>query len=76
MTQTRCELLQALEALSRLYPDMRFGQLLVNVANWAARNPDAVWDVEDEQLLDAAKKHLARRTQSRDEHAAAGLGQP
>lgn len=62
MTQTRREILQVLEALSTLYPEVRFGQLVVNVSNWAARIPDATWDVEDEAFLEAARKHLQKRT--------------
>lgn len=62
MTPTRLEILRLLEALSDQYPDMRFGQLVMNVANWATRTPDGVWDVEDDLFLSAAKKHLEKRT--------------
>lgn len=51
----RTELLSAIEALSRKYPDWRLGQLIANVADWADQD---VWDIEDEQLLAAAQSHL------------------
>jgi hypothetical protein len=60
MTQTRRDILQAVEVLSEQYPDMRLGQLLVNLSNWATGVPDAIWDVEDEELLKAARSHLER----------------
>jgi hypothetical protein len=63
MNDVRRQILKVLEALSDEYPDMRFGQLVINVSNWAEQAPDALWDLEDEQLLDAARRHLARRTQ-------------
>ncbi len=63
MTPTRLEIFRVLEALSNRYPDMRFGQLVSNIANWAARIPDALWDVEDEEFLAAARQHLERRAQ-------------
>ncbi len=53
--QQRAELLAAIEALSRRYPDWRLGQLIANVAGWADQQ---LWDVEDEQLLAAARSHL------------------
>lgn len=61
MTPTRREILQALEALSNRYPDMRFGQLVVNIANWATQTPDAIWDVEDEEFLKAVQNHLEQQ---------------
>ena len=56
--QPRTSLLEALAALSRQYPEWRLGQLIANVADWADQN---VWDVEDEQLLQAARSHLQQR---------------
>jgi hypothetical protein len=49
------ELMFALAELSRRYPDWRFGQLVANVSGWADRE---IWDIEDEQLLAAARAHL------------------
>jgi hypothetical protein len=51
----RHELFSALEELARRYPDWRIGQLVANVAGWADQN---VWDVEDKELLEAAKSHF------------------
>lgn len=77
MTPTRRDILQVLEALSLLYPDMRFGQLVVNISNWATRVPDALWDLEDEAFLEVARKHLAKRVRDQagpESQAAAGAG--
>jgi hypothetical protein len=52
----RAEAFEALAELSRRYPHWRIGQLVANVAGWADAE---VWDVEDEQLLAAARAHLA-----------------
>jgi hypothetical protein len=49
------ELLELLAELRRRYPAWRLGQLVANVAGWADQE---VWDVEDEQLLEAARSHL------------------
>jgi hypothetical protein len=54
-TQTRAELLAAIQELSERYPEWRLGQLVSNVAGWADRD---TWDIEDEQLLEAASTHL------------------
>jgi hypothetical protein len=51
----RSEVLATLAELARHYPHWRLGQLVANVAGWT--NVD-VWDVEDEQLLVAARDHL------------------
>jgi hypothetical protein len=72
MTPTRREILTVLEALSECYPDMRLGQLVVNVSNWAAQTPDAAWDVEDEAFLAAARRHLEKRMRQVQETHAAG----
>jgi len=61
MTQSvRDELLAVLSELSTACPEMRFGQLIANLAT-LARGPSAegLWDVEDAELLAAAKKQLA-----------------
>ena len=51
----RTELLKALTELAQRYPQWRFGQLVANVAGWADQEH---WDIEDAQLLAAAKAHL------------------
>jgi hypothetical protein len=67
MTTARDELLKVLTQLSELDCDIRFGQLIANLATFA-RGPqvESIWDAEDEELLEAAKQHvkfyLARET--------------
>jgi hypothetical protein len=56
-TQERADLLAAIADLCERYPDWRFGQLIANVAGWADQE---VWDVEDDQLLEAARLHLGQ----------------
>ena len=51
----REELLTAIAELCQRYPNWRLGQLIANVAGWADQD---TWDVEDEQLLAAARLHL------------------
>ncbi len=51
----RTDLLAALTELSQRYPHWRFGQLVANVAGWADAH---LWDVEDAQMLAAARAHL------------------
>ncbi len=61
-TQVRREILHVLEELSKCCPEVRFGQLIANLS-YLAKGPtnEAIWDVEDEELLAAARKHLAER---------------
>lgn len=49
------DLLEVLIELRRRYPAWRLGQLLTNIAGWAAQD---VWDIEDDVLLAAAQSHL------------------
>jgi hypothetical protein len=51
----RTELFAALAELARRYPHWRVGQLVANVSGWADTE---MWDVEDGQLLSAAREHL------------------
>ena len=56
---TRHEILRLLEQLSEREPDVRFGQLIANLAVVArGAEPSAVWDMEDEELLAAARRQL------------------
>lgn len=57
---TRQEILRLLEQLSELEPEVRFGQLVANMAFLAA-GPwnETLWDLEDDQLLSALAQHLA-----------------
>lgn len=56
---TRREILRILEELSAAAPEMRFGQLIANLS-YVARGPtvESVWEMEDGELLAAAKKLL------------------
>ena len=61
-------LLQALAQLRALFPEWRFAQLVANLTTAAGcQGPEAIWDVEDEQLLAAAQRLIAR---NRDRHSA------
>ena len=57
--ETRRELLRVLDELSAQCPDVRFGQLMANLAT-LAKGPivEAIWDAEDEELLQAARQQL------------------
>jgi hypothetical protein len=59
-SETRRELLRVLDELSTQCPDVRFGQLIANLAT-LAKGPtvEAIWDAEDEELLQAARQQLA-----------------
>ena len=61
-TQVRKDILHILAELSQCCPEVRFGQLIANLS-YMAKGPtnEAIWDVEDEQLLEAARKHLEER---------------
>ena len=58
-SQERAELLATIAELSQRYPDWRLGQLVANVAGWADQE---IWDIDDEQLLEAARVHLKQLT--------------
>lgn len=56
----RQEILRLLERLSELAPDVRFGQLVANLSYRAvAPTNEAIWDMEDEQLLSAIQGQIA-----------------
>lgn len=57
----RNELLAALAEIGRLFPDWRLGQTLANLA-MAAGHPEsgAVWDLEDDEALAAARRLIER----------------
>lgn len=64
--QTRSDLLAALAQLSHIRPQWRLGQTLANLATTAGRHdPSGVWDLEDDEALEAAKVLI-------DQHAATG----
>ena len=54
---TRDDLLTALADLGRLRPEWRLGQTLANLAMTAGRlEPGAVWELDDDEALAAAKE--------------------
>lgn len=63
----RQEILERLERLSELAPEMRFGQLIANFAFMAAGPWDrTLWDLEDDVLLTAVRQmeaDLSRRVE-------------
>jgi hypothetical protein len=55
------ELLSALAELGRLFPDWRMGQTLANLAMAAGHaESDAVWNLEDDEALAAARRLIER----------------
>jgi hypothetical protein len=71
----RQELFGALAELADHYGHWRAGQLVANVAGWADAE---IWDVEDAQLLAAARAHLVsladRATDIEDGSAISSVG--
>jgi hypothetical protein len=66
MTPIRQDVLKVLAELSERYPDMRIGQLVADFASLAkGPKPEAVYDVEDEEFLAAARKHLDKQAVGR-----------
>jgi hypothetical protein len=60
--ETRSELLRALAELSDMHPEWRLGQTLANLSMAAGRtDAGAVWDLEDSEALEAARRLLERR---------------
>ena len=54
---TRDQLLATIEELSEMAPEIRLGQLIANLATLAGgAKVEAVWDAEDEELLQAAQQ--------------------
>jgi hypothetical protein len=63
---TRDELLGALKDLSNVCPEMRFGQLIINLATLANRaSAEGLWDMEDDELLAAVRRQSAYFTEHR-----------
>ncbi len=64
MTTARSELLRLVERLSEEASELRFGQLVANLATLArGANVEAIWDAEDEDLVAAARRLLAHYEQ-------------
>lgn len=70
---TRQEILRLLEQLSELEPEVRFGQLIANMAFLAA-GPwnETLWDLEDDELLPAISQHLADLSRTQPQVAEVG----
>ena len=59
MNPVRKEVLQVLGELSELVPEVRLGQLMVNLSYLArGLSNESIWDMEDDELLTVARKHL------------------
>jgi hypothetical protein len=55
----RRELLRILSELSEEAPDVRFGQLIADLSYLGhGLSAESIWDIEEEQLLQAAQEHL------------------
>ena len=62
MTDERQQVLEILGELSVLYPDMRMGQWLLMFAELArGSGPEAIYDVEDVELLPVMRRFLEKR---------------
>ena len=68
------ELTGALAELRALFPDWRMGQLVASLVT-AVGGTDAgsIWDVEDEQLLAAARRLIERNRERRAVHVEPGI---
>ncbi len=67
-SSARVDLLSRLGELSRACPEMRFGQLIANLAVVArGTEPGAVWEMEDEELLAAVNWQLEELQSRRGE---------
>ena len=53
------DILRAMADLIDHNPDLRFGQLIANLAVIArGPTPESIWDMEDDELLEAIKSHV------------------
>ncbi len=77
-TTTGDDLLAAMQELRTLFPDWRTGQLVASLTQAAGRDREgAIWDVEDDELLAAARRLIERnrgRQAARAEPGAAADG--
>jgi hypothetical protein len=69
-SSTRGDLLRVLAELSAAAPDLRFGQMIANLAT-LARGPEveSIWDAEDQELTAAAERLLKRYRERKAEVA-------
>jgi hypothetical protein len=69
------DLLVAMSELRELFPDWRMGQLVANLVTAAGgTDAGAIWDMEDEQLLAAARRLIERNRGRRNEPGATAGG--
>jgi hypothetical protein len=55
----RQEVLAVLAELSEVAPEVRLGQLIANLSYLARGLTDeSIWNMEDDELLEAARQHL------------------
>jgi hypothetical protein len=67
------ELVGALADLRVLFPDWRVGQLVATLAQAAGRDAaGAVWEVEDDELLAAARRLIERNRSRQASHTEPG----
>ena len=65
MTADDRPLLDALGNVRREFPDLRFGQMICTLAILARDDePGSVWELEDAELLAAARRMLAERDET------------
>ncbi len=56
---TRLDLLKLIEELSAACPEYRLGQMILNLAFLTREEGDHfLWDIEDTEFIEAARKHL------------------
>jgi hypothetical protein len=68
----RQEVLQVLAEISELAPEVRLGQLMANLSYLArGLSNESIWDMEDDELLAAARKHLEEWRSKRRESESA-----
>ena len=62
-------LLATMAELRSLFPDWRMGQLIANFTQAGRDRDGAIWDVEDDQLLEAARRLIERNRPHRERFA-------
>jgi len=61
MSSSSSELIAAISELRTIFPDWRMGQLVANLVTAAGgKDAAAIWDIEDDQLLTAARRLIER----------------
>ena len=59
ISPVRREMLQVLAELSEICPEVRLGQLIVKLSYRApGLSNESIWETEDKELLETARKHL------------------